>query len=249
MKFYEKAYGQRTTNAVAEIIGKFVRKWQTFESADIKMLDVGCGTMDISNQIAQSIKKHNPQIKKISLTGWDVSETAIKAAQEKGYNANICDITQPVKTIDEQYEIICITEVLEHIADTDQALKNIYSLLKNNGLLFVSVPNLAAWYNRIFLLVGMQPHCVELSYERSRLGNWFTKCVLGDSTEIVAGHLRPFSWRGLRDFLRYHRFIVLGVKGISNHKYDFLSKIIAVCFPTLTGNICVVAKKQATGKE
>jgi hypothetical protein len=60
----------------------------------------------------------------------------------------------------------------------------------------------------------------------------------------VAGHLRLFTWYGLRDFLEYHGFRILTVRGVSNHRWDLVSKGITVLFPKMSGDLFLVAEKQ-----
>lgn len=244
MKLYEKAYGQRQSNPVACMTGKFIKRHLKSSCESLEILDIGCGTMVISRQILESVADHVPAVPSVSIIGWDISETAVKRAEELGFQAEVRDITKPVDRGENKVDVICFFEVLEHIADTDQAMRNIQSLLRDDGLLVLSTPNLASWYNRLFLFFGLQPHGMELSYENARLGNWIARKLIPTPLGTVAGHLRLFTWYGLRDFLNYHGFRVLTVRGISNHRWDFVSRTISFLTPTLSGDIFLVARKK-----
>jgi 2-polyprenyl-3-methyl-5-hydroxy-6-metoxy-1,4-benzoquinol methylase len=244
MKLYEKAYGQRMANPVAEMTGKLIRRHLKPSCQSLEILDIGCGTMKISEQMLKSVAHHAPSVPSVSMVGWDISETAVKRAGENGFIAEVRDITKPVDGGGRKFDMICFFEVLEHIADTDQAMRNIQELLRDDGLLVLSTPNLASWYNRVFLLFGLQPHGMELSYENSRLGNWIVRKLIPEPVGTVAGHLRLFTWYGLRDFLKYHGFRILTVRGVSNHRWDLVSRIISFLLPTFSGDIFLVAKKR-----
>ena len=60
----------------------------------------------------------------------------------------------------------------------------------------LSTPNLAAWFNRLGLLAGIQPAFTEVAYSG----------VYGRPGDEVVGHLRLFTWRALREFLAAHDF-------------------------------------------
>jgi hypothetical protein len=85
---------------------------------------------------------------------------------------------------------------------------------------------------------------MELSYENSRLGNWIVRKLIPEPVGTVAGHLRLFTWYGLRDFLKYHGFRILTVRGVSNHRWDLVSRIISFLLPTFSGDLFLVAKKR-----
>ncbi|MCK9617666.1 MAG: class I SAM-dependent methyltransferase [Lentimicrobiaceae bacterium] len=56
-------------------------------------------------------------------------------------NYNIFDI--PLKSAQETYDIVCICEVLEHLSGNIlKPIKNLVSLLKPEGLLYITTPNL-----------------------------------------------------------------------------------------------------------
>ena len=92
-----------------------------------------------------------------------VEEFQARGYQIKGIDANyesahvrIGDITN-TKLPDKSCDLVLCLDVLEHLEFQDQpkALKEIFRILKNDGLLFISIANLAHLLSRIsFLLTG-----------------------------------------------------------------------------------------------
>ncbi len=74
--------------------------------------------------------------------GTDLSDKSVQMAQEKLKNID-CNIrTKKIDLfdIDENFDIVIILEVIEHIKDDAKALEKIYSILNKNGYIIVSVP-------------------------------------------------------------------------------------------------------------
>ncbi len=99
----------------------------------------------------------------------------------------------------ESFDAVFCGDVLEHIYDTENLLMKINALLKNGGYLIISVPNIASWYNRGFLLLGFMPTWIESSV-RTYTGNPFIK-------EGV-GHIHAFTRRSLSELLDINGFAV-----------------------------------------
>ena len=76
-----------------------------------------------------------------------------------------------------------MSELIEHLVDTDSALDEALRVLKPGGSLLLSTPNLAAWYNRGLLALGVQPIFSEVSL----------RGVYGRPGSVVAGHLHMFT--------------------------------------------------------
>lgn len=95
-----------------------------------KLLDVGCGKMPYRDYI-----KNNSKI--TSYHGLDI-DTAIE--YDKAIKADFLwdGIKMPFK--DNSYDTIILTEVLEHCPDINLILNEIYRVLKNNGIVFFTVP-------------------------------------------------------------------------------------------------------------
>jgi len=71
----------------------------------------------------------------------------------------------------EDFFDLCFTiEVIEHIYDTDFFLQEIHRVLKENGIMILTTPNLASLLNRIKLLFGRYPYLVP-SYDTSGAGH------------------------------------------------------------------------------
>ncbi len=103
-----------------------------------KVLDIGCGVGTLAYFIANKGNK---------VMGIDVSKKAIKAATENAKRLNLeSQITFktmnfPLVIPKERFDLIILSEVLEHIEDEILALKNTYSLLVNGGIAIITVPS------------------------------------------------------------------------------------------------------------
>lgn len=96
-------------------------------------------------------------------------------------------------------DIVLLQDVIEHIFDPDRLILNLKTVLKDGGIIIVSTPNLSSMINRMALLLGYEPIGVEVS----------TKRVFGRPGSSVAGHIRNFTYRALRDFFEYYGFHIV----------------------------------------
>ena len=94
---------------------------------------------------------------------------------------------------------VLMIEVLEHVWDPDEAIEAVYRVLRPGGHLILTTPNLSSLVNRIALVLGYQPLGSEVSTRRT-FGN--------PGPRQVAGHLRIFTYRALKEFLRHYGFQV-----------------------------------------
>ncbi len=100
----------------------------------MRLLDVGCGT-GLSRQIYAN--------KKTEFVGIDLSAEALRVAAAKFSNdtwlqGDACAIPYD----DQQFDVVCFSGVLHHIADFSQALREGYRVLRPGGYVFAYDPNL-----------------------------------------------------------------------------------------------------------
>ncbi len=229
---------------VAILIAAAVRN---IRAERIRILDVGCGSGAFLSAVLEHLESSfslNPAGWQVS--AWDVSSQEVSQAQQHGLKASVRNIATErlAEELVEHFDLVLAIEVLEHIADTGRAVGNIHRLLRPRGFLVLTTPNLAAWYNRILLLFGNQPHMSEVSYDPHRYGNRVFERLLGEARgqAHMAGHLRVFTYKALREFLQNHGFEILRTTGISHHG-ERISRLIASCWPGGAGNVGALARK------
>ena len=93
-----------------------------YENLDI--LEIGSGDVSI-NQSAERIFTN--------------AKLFLQTDVNKSYGHKYLDITSEVQ-IEEKFDLVLCTNVLEHIFDVKPAIKNLNYLLKENGQLVISVP-------------------------------------------------------------------------------------------------------------
>ena len=145
-----------------------------------KILDIGC----YDGTISQLIKEKNNVI-----IGLDMSMNALNMAKKKGIECVLSN-AENLPFRDASFDIIVASEIIEHIFDTGKFLDEINRILKSNGELILTTPNLALLDNRFRLLLGLQPHYCEIELE----GN--------------AGHIRCFTKKSFKNLIEKHGFMV-----------------------------------------
>lgn len=104
------------------------------DNKGIEILDFGCGY----GQNIAAIKKLGFS----NIRGYDVEPAAIDFCQKN--NINIIDgRIKSVENIEQRYDLIIATHVLEHIPKNEiiNTLRNLRHLLNDGGIVFISVPN------------------------------------------------------------------------------------------------------------
>jgi 2-polyprenyl-3-methyl-5-hydroxy-6-metoxy-1,4-benzoquinol methylase len=114
-----------------------------------RVLDVGCNDGYIGGLI---LKNHN------DVFGVDIVKKNIIAAKKRGVKAIFFDITRSSFPYQHNYfDVIFLGDVIEHVFDTDQLLRNCYDILKPGGFLLLTTPNVASIGRRLMLLFGISP--------------------------------------------------------------------------------------------
>jgi methionine biosynthesis protein MetW len=201
-----------------------------------RILDIGCG----DGSFIIRFKKH------CETFGVDVSQNAVKMAKEAGMNAYEVDVSSKrLPFQDEYFDIIYMGDVIEHLTNPDFAINEVARVIKTNGFLVLSTPNLASWINRLLLLLGMQPLFSEVSTVKTfgrgpRSYDFFP-----------VGHLRLFTYKALKEFLTYYRFNIVKVEGAD---YEGLPKALAIIdkifskIPGLSSTVIMIARKKVSEK-
>uniref|UniRef100_E6Q525 Methyltransferase type 11 domain-containing protein n=1 Tax=mine drainage metagenome TaxID=410659 RepID=E6Q525_9ZZZZ len=73
------------------------------------------------------------------------------------------DVSSRLPFDDACFDVAIFGEVIEHLVDPDAALQEISRVLRPGGYLVLTTPNLACWFNRIVLVIGVQPIFTETS--------------------------------------------------------------------------------------
>jgi SAM-dependent methyltransferase len=165
------------------------------------IVDIGCGDGEAASVALAANPGHR-------LVGIDWSADALCRAKSRGLTlirAAVDGISLPLRT--GTADVVIMSELIEHLVDTDSALDEAWRVLKPGGTLLLSTPNLAAWYNRGLLAVGVQPVFSEVSL----------RGVFGRPGTVVAGHLRMFTSRSLTGLLRARGFGSIELSGAPYH--------------------------------
>jgi len=86
-----------------------------------------------------------------------------------------CDLNFPLELEDESFDLIISLETIEHLYNPNQYMAELNRMLKKNGLLILSTPNIHNIFSRIlFLLTG------KLHWYR----DWMTRDLGGHVTPI-----------------------------------------------------------------
>lgn len=180
------------------------------------VLDIGPGLGDdllicrnkFPNAQLIAVESHKPYVSHLESLGIEVIDLNIERS------------ILPLS--DDSVDIIILNQVLEHTKDVFWILHECTRVLKRDGSLIVGVPNLAAWHNRLILLLGIQPPAIA----------------------SLSCHVRGFTNDDLKQLLHSGGLAV--EESLSAGFYPFppcVARVLAKIFPNLGWSIHLCARK------
>lgn len=184
-EYYSTNFELYNTNVTFLDSSRFdkVYKMITKENAG-NLLEIGCLSGDF--------------LLKLNKIGWncvgiEFSDACTKGI-EKGLNILKHDVENGLPFDSEVFDVVYAGELVEHLADTDAFIKEVFRVLKKGGKIIITTPNIASLINRILLLFGKYPRYLEY-----KTGG--------------AGHIHLYNLEKLRMQLEDHGFIMEQVFG------------------------------------
>jgi ubiquinone/menaquinone biosynthesis C-methylase UbiE len=199
-----------------------------------RLLDMGCSDGETSIKIGKFVKC-------TEIFGVDIDDQAVQRAQLKNVKAVKSNLDiDGLPYADEMFDLVIMTEVIEHLINGDSALQEAYRVLSPTGYFLLTTPNLSWYVNRFVLLFGYQPYWTGCG--KYNLGK-FKRGI----NEPSAGHLRLFTGRALVQLLELNGFKIVALNGSSigpiSGLFSSVDKTIARLRWSLAQDIILLAKK------
>lgn len=128
----------KRANYISNHTEDFISLWypelkKTPDKCDV--LDIGCGKGELDINMAHNVK---------TITGIDIRLRRIQSAQKHSKHIKNAEfITMSIFDLNEieKYDVIILSDVLEHVEKQKELLKKSLTLLRGDGIMFVSTPN------------------------------------------------------------------------------------------------------------
>jgi ubiquinone/menaquinone biosynthesis C-methylase UbiE len=175
------------------------------KNPNAKMLDLGCYQGDFTLMAAKKIQTK-------LVTGVDALDTMKINIESKGITFCKADLNEKLPFEDKSFDVVCASQLIEHISNTDTFVKEIHRVLTDDGYAVISTPNLANSYNIICLMLGWQPPASHVSDEMPFIG---TLPLLRnkDKPFPMIQHKRIFTMPALEELFVYHGFKIENKRG------------------------------------
>lgn len=203
--------------------------------ASAKILDVGCYT-------GEFLVKRVKNIAKPRMYGIDINQRFVSLSKKSGIKAIKGDVEKDLPFKSNFFDIVVANQIIEHLVNVDNFVREIHRVLKPNGYLIISTENLSSWHNIFALLFGWQAFSQHLSAIKS-IGNpirIFRYKKLAKSEM----HNRILTPKGLTELLELHGFRTEKFFGAGYYPFPPpLSRILSNLDPTHAAFIGVKARK------
>jgi len=204
---------------------KKIRNFVEKSGNNKKIMELGCAT----GLITKNLTDNN------EVWGVDIVDNFLTAAEKKGLNTKKSDLEKKLPFKDNQFDIIIASEIIEHVVDTDKLLSECNRLLKNNGCLVLTIPNLRNIFSPWILLFLNRPPAYAARYR--------------------SPHVRDFTYPIIKKALKNNNFKITKKTGtncylpyfwrIANSK---ISSLFGSLLPTWSKEIIIKAKKTGPAK-
>jgi len=209
-QFYDNLFkddeGELLYNLLIE--GKLKKMKRLVSGFKGRILDVGCANCWTTQMFDNTKVEH---------FGIDISDNALKRAEEKGVIAKKANLdSDPIPFEDKFFDLVLCADIIEHTLYPENVLREAKRVLKKGGSLIVVVPNIVSWFNRILVLFGFYPWSVEST------GALELKDVF---LHINDGHLRTYTKKSIDALLKIVGFEVQRYLGASLNVSEVIKNV------------------------
>lgn len=128
-------------------INNFLQKFSISKKNQI--LEIGCGFGYLTYAIAKA---------GYNITGLDISQEAVKNAAKRYGNYYLCaDLVDYVQEHKKQFDVVVMTELIEHIPDIKHFISMVDELVKDNGLIVLTTPDKSAFADGVVWKTELPP--------------------------------------------------------------------------------------------
>lgn len=131
----KRASDQSLGSSHESIYQKAIELLQSFGGTG-KHLDFGSGKGELLRQISQKLPK-------LQLAGIDLMDRPDALDLEIGWSS--VDLNKDLKTKDQEFDSITAIEIIEHLENPRHVFRELYRVLRKEGLLILSTPNNESW--------------------------------------------------------------------------------------------------------
>lgn len=155
------------------------------------------------------------------VTAFDISKEALKKAAKRGIRTVQGNVENKLPFKDQSFDAIFWGDNVEHLFLPGKTLNEIHRILKKNGRIIISTPNMGYWrYRLYYLFKGMVP---QTEWYNENPWEW--------------EHIRFFNREVMKGFLRGNGFKMNNFFGVSRRRLDLP---LLSTSPELFGMIMVV---------
>jgi SAM-dependent methyltransferase len=198
------------------------------------IVDCGCGDGKFTARLQKAVRATRT-------IGIDAVPDNVALLARQGIEGMVGDLDRGLPLEDASVDLVVASHVIEHVANTDILVKECFRVLRRGGHFLVATPNLAAFLNILFLILGKQPTIAEVS-DVALVGTWSPRGT--NVARVGPAHRRIFTRGALTGLLEYY-----GFKCVEAATSGFLplpsgaARLAAKILPLYASNIIVVAAK------
>lgn len=206
LRSYASLFSVHKTGERVEVASRYI-------SCAGSLLDIGCGDGALGYFVRNRVKE-----------AYGIERPGIKLTIPKGIYRKVIkvDLNSRVIPFAENYfDYAACLDVIEHIKEPEALLKDIIRVLKKNGTLILSAPNILYY-----------KHIVRLIFKRR------FPVTSNDKNSFDGGHIHYFTSRDLSGFLKSVGFNSISIHGINNNNRK--DGLIRAVFSLIVGKVSLI---------
>lgn len=202
------------------------RQWMQRHKT-FKYLEAGCGQGLFPREMVARLQKEGCTASEVCFSDMDNHLSPESAKLGRFAACQLGD--EPLPFPDKAFDIVVCNHVIEHVFNTENALRELKRVTAPGGIILLGVPNIGNWYSRVMFLFGYMPLGLECGTESVTYGKGFGKEKA--KSFAPSGHIRGFTAKALRELCEHCGLEVLswwnqGVDTQSRILYRYIGAVV-----------------------